>query len=540
MSGFLVLLRHRLRRDWVQLILWLVGIPLLAYAAVGTSADTFGEESERRQILAVAVATRTILVFRGTPNGTDEGAFAFFLIWAWLALMSGLMNVFLAVRHTRAEEEQGRAELVASTPAGRQTPTAATLVHGVLVNLVLGLLLALAMQGAGLAAEGSFVAGLAITVTGLAFLAIGLVLAQLFRTPRGANSAGVAIVLAAYLLRGIGDAAGTPSADLVTVTPAWPTWLSPIGYGQLTGAYVQNDLVPLLVPLGLAVALVVLVFALQSVRDQGASLLPERGGRATAGPVLSSSLGLVARLSRPILLAWAAGGIATGLLSTSLSGAISQLADTTPEIVERLQQALGGSATLEQAFLATFFGLVGVLAACCAVQVGIRARQEEMHGTAEVVLATPVRKVRWLLDYWIAGVVVVAVVLSVAALAAVAGATTSSDPDELIATTLEAAVAQLPAALLLLGVTLALVAWLPRLTIPLAWTIVGIAAIVGVFGPILQAPQWILDLSPFTHSPVPGGDDADWVDGYWMLAIAVVTAGAAVVSMRRREFASGG
>ena len=189
-------------------------------------------------------------------------------------------------------------------------------------------------------------------------------------------------------------------------------------------------------------------------------------------------------------------------------------------------------------FVATFFGLVGVLAACCAVQVAMRARQEETHGTAETVLATPVPRVRWLLEYWIVGVAVVVLVLAAAALAAVLGATTASDPGELIRTTLEAAAAQLPACLLLFGVALLLLAWLPRLTIPLGWTILGLTAIVGVFGPILQAPEWVVDLSPFTHSPVPGGD-AGWGDAYWMLGIALVAAVVAVASMRRRELASG-
>ena len=150
MTRFLVLLQQRFRRDRLQLTLWVVGTALLAYAAVSAVFDTYGDESDRREILGIAIATRTILVFRGTPNGIDDGAFAFFLLFAWLALMGGLMSTFLAVRHTRMEEEQGRAEYVASTPPGRISPTTATVVHGVLANVALGLFVALAFIGAGL------------------------------------------------------------------------------------------------------------------------------------------------------------------------------------------------------------------------------------------------------------------------------------------------------------------------------------------------------------------------------------------------------
>ncbi len=541
MSELITLWRQRLHRDRLQLIFWVVGTALLAYSAVAATADTYGNESDRREILGVAIASRTILVFRGTPNGVDEGAFAFFLIWAWLALMGGLMSTFLAVRHTRVEEEQGRAELVASTPAARILPTVATLAHGVIANVLLGLAVALAFIGTGLDTIGSFVSGIAIAVTGIAFLAIGLLMAQLFRTSRGANGAAVATVIGAYLLRGIGDAAGTPSADLLHITPAWPSWLSPIGYGQFTAAFVDNDLRPLAVPLGFAFVLIAIVFVLQSVRDQGSSLLPGRTGPATARAVLSSSFGLSWRLNTPTLLSWGAGAALIGLLATSLSGLVDQLTSTAdvPEVIDRLQQALGGNASLEQAFVATFFGIAGVLAACCAVQVGLRARQEETYGTAETVLTTPVNRVRWLSDYWIVGVIVVVAVLAVAGLAGILGSSASENPGELRELTLEAAAAQLPVCLFFLGLTLLAFAWLPRVTIPLAWAFVAVTAIVGVFGPLLQAPAWLINLSPFTHSPVPAGDATDWAGGFWLLGIALVAAALAIASMRHRELAPG-
>ncbi|WP_173922762.1 ABC transporter permease [Agromyces sp. Marseille-P2726] len=540
MTLLLALLRQRLRRDRLQLALWIVGTGLLAFAAVSAVSDTLADEQDRREILGVAIATRTILVFRGTPNGIEDGAFAFFLLFAWLSLMGGLMSTFLAVRHTRMDEEQGRTELVAATPAARILPTVATVVHGVLANVVLGLAVALAWIALGLDVAGSLVTGAALAATGIAFLAFGLFAAQLFRTSRGANGLSVAFVLAAYLLRGVGDAAGTPSEDLLHLTPAWPSWLSPIGYGQFTGAFAENDLRPLLLPLAFGIVVIALVFVLQSVRDQGASLLPGRAGRATAGPTLSSSFGLAWRLNTSSLLAWTVGGIVTGLLATSLSSVVNQLAGETPQVAEILRSAVGGDATIEQAFVATFYGVVGILAACCAVQVGIRARQEEAHGTAEQVLATRVPRVRWLLEYWLVGIIVIVTVLAVAGLSGLLGAARSDDPETMMTDVIQAAAAQLPACLVFLGLTLLVFVFAPRATVPLGWALVGAAAVVGTFGPILQMPAWVVDLSPFAHSPVPAGDDTDWSGGFWMLAIGLAAGAAAVWSMRRRELASGG
>ena len=103
-----------------------------------------------------------------------------------------------------------------------------------------------------------------------------------------------------------------------------------------------------------------------------------------------------------------------------------------------------------------------------------------------------------------------------------------------------AALAQLPACLVFLGLTMLVFAFVPRATIPVGWTVVGVAAILGVWGPILQAPDWVIDLSPFHHSPVPAGGETDWTGGFWMLAIGLAAGAVAVWSMRRRELASGG
>jgi ABC-2 type transport system permease protein len=256
--------------------------------------------------------------------------------------------------------------------------------------------------------------------------------------------------------------------------------------------------------------------------------------------VLSSSFGLAWRLNTSILLSWTAGGIATGLLATSLSSIVGDVAGSNPQVIEILRQAIGGNASIEEAFVATFYGVVGILAACCAVQVGIRARQEEAHGTAEIVLATRVPRTRWLLEYWIVGVIVIVVVLAASGIAGVLGAGRAQDPESLIPNVLEAAAAQLPACLVFLGLTVLVFAFVPRATIPLGWTIVGVAAILGTFGPILQLPEWLTDLSPFSHSPVPAGGESDWTGGFVMLAIGLAAAAAAVWSMRRRELASGG
>jgi len=536
-----ILLRQRLRRDRWQLLIWVVCIGLLGLFSATSIAQTFGSVTARTQLLRLAIADPTVLVLRGLPQGPSLAAVTFFEIFAFLALLAGLMNTFLAVRHSRAEEESGRAELVASSPAGRVLPTAATVVHAVLANLAITVVTALGFAAAGLPLYGSLVAGAAVGGAGIAFFAVGLLLSQLMSTSRGANGFAAAVVVLAFALRGIGDATGTPFGDGTHVRSAWPTWLSPIGWGEQYAPYTANDWRPLLLQLGLAAVLIAGVFGLQATRDTGAGVIAERPGRMTASPLLGGALGLAWRLQWPVVLGWTLGGALTGLLAGALGSVVGSSIANDPSMAG-IRQALGrigagGSGALTQLFISAIFSIVGVLAAACAVQAVIRMRQEETAGTAEALLATPLSRLRWLFSFVAVGAVAVVAVLVAAALASGLSAVASGQPASTIGDSFAAASAQLPVALVYLGVLTLVFVLLPSWTIPVAWSALGLGAFIGIFGGLINLPEGVRHLSPFADTPVVVGD-VDWTGGYWMFGITIVALAAAATLIRRRAISS--
>lgn len=541
-SVLALLLRQRLRRDRWQLVIWVVCVGLLAAFSAQAILTTYRDARGREELIRLAIANPSILMLRGLPQGAGIGALTFFEIFTFLALLAGLMSTFLAVRHSRAEEETGRAELVEATPAARILPTVATLIHGVFANILVGAAVALGFIATGLPASGSIVAGAATAGAGIAFLAVGLLIAQLMTTSRGANGAASAVVVFAYLLRGIGDALGTPTHDPTRLAASWPSWLSPIGWGEQFGAFSSDDLRPLLLQVGFAAVLLVGVFALQRSRDTGAGVVPERAGRPDARRTLAGPAGLAWRLQWPTILGWAAGGLATGLLAGALGSLVSSSLANDPNLGS-IRSALhsigaGGSGPLTQVFISAIFAIVGVLAAACATQAVIRLRQEEAGGTAEVLLSSPLSRVRWLLGFLAVGVAAIVLVLLAAALASGLAAVASGQGSDRMGDSFQAAAAQLPVALVYLGVLALVFVVLPRWTIPLGWTLLGLGAFIGIFGGLIGMPQWVRDLSPFTHAPVVVGT-VDWTGGFWMLGIAVVAVAAAVALIARRDVAIG-
>ncbi|WP_217180692.1 ABC transporter permease [Streptomyces sp. AC495_CC817] len=533
------LLRQRLRRDWLQLSLWILGAVLLAYAGYGGVTQSYGTVADRQEVLAAVAANPVILMFRGLPSGDSVGAFLAFEDLPWLAMLAALMSTFLAVRHTRGDEEAGRGELVASTAAGRVLPTLATIVHGLVANAVLALLTAVSLIAAGMDAVGSLLLGGAAGATGVAVLGIGLVAAQLMRTSRGANALTVWLVVATFLIRGIGNVAGTPSDDLTRIESSWLVWLSPFGWAEQVRPYDADDPLPLLLALGVGLVLSAAAIALQSMRDMGASFIPERNGRPTASAALSSPHALVWRLSWGAILGWVIGGALTGILATTLGGLAGRIAGENPAVAQILEK-IARAGALDEAMITVFFTMLGILAACAAVQTVVRARQEEAHGTAEPVLAAAVGRVRWFADYVIVATVAVVLVVAAGMGTAYAGIAANGGPSELHRVVTVTGLGQLAAASVFTALTALVFVILPRATLAAGWAMIGAATILGMFGPLFGMPEWATDISPIAVAPVVSHGDVD-LRGLWWLLLAVVVAGTgALTLMRRRELAADG
>lgn len=536
MSGLAVILASQARRDRWVLSWWIGGVGLLGFAVASAITTQFAVEAERASIIVIAAANPAFLFLRGLPDGFSVGAVAFFQGFAFTAVLAGLMSTFLVVRHSRADEEAGRAELLGATPIARSTMLAATLVLGVLANLLVVALLALAYVAAGLPVGGSIVAALAVGSVGLVFTAVAAVLAQLTPSGRSANGAASALVIGAYLVRGIGDALGTPSDDLLRVTPSALSWLSPIGWGQATRPYAEPTLLPLVLALAAFIALAGAALALRSSRDLGSSLVPERAGRPAARFGGRSVLGLAWRLQRATVLGWAAGVAVLGAIAGGLGPVVAQAVaenDTLAALIGRLVP--GSTAASADVFITALLGIGGVLAAAAGVQAVLRLRAEEVEGRAELLLATPISRGRWLgATVLVAAASVLIVTLTLGLVTGAVLARSSGEATDVLRYA-GAALAHAPAALVFVAITALAFAVVPRATIALGWGLLVIGLFLGQFGELLQLPQWLQAASPFFHSSAVPVVELDVVAAGVLLAAAAAGVAIALLALRRRD-----
>jgi polyether ionophore transport system permease protein len=335
----------------------------------------------------------------------------------------------------------------------------------------------------------------------------------------------------AFVLRGVGDSAGAGG-------PSWLSWASPLAWIQLARPFAAERWWVLVLPLAVAAAGTALAFALAARRDQGAGLLPDRPGRATASAALRGPFGLAWRLQRGALLGWVVGYVFAFAASGAAAKGIGQLFGTSSAL-EREFTRLGGlgvQAAITNAYLAALMLLAGLVAAAYAISVILRLRAEETGGLAEPILATATSRVRWALSHATVAVGGAALLLAVAGVASGLGYGLRAGPaGPQVARMVGAAMGQLPSALVLAAVALALFGLLPRASVPGAWTALGLVVAINLFGQVLQLSHWALDISPFTHAPRLPGGTVTAAPLVWLCALALAASVAGLAGLRRRD-----
>ncbi|MEV8411611.1 ABC transporter permease [Streptomyces niveus] len=525
-AGTGTLIRFGLRRDRVRIPVWILALSLGTLSTAGEFTTLYSTAKERATAVS-SMDSPAALAMTGPRHYLDDyniGAMMGHQLLGFMAVLVGLMSVLIVTRHTRNEEETGRAELVRSTVVGHHAHLASALVVATVANLALAALLTLSVLSTGVEGIGTGEAllyGLAHAAVGLVFAGVAAVTVQITAHTRGASGMALAVIGVAYVLRASGDVGN----DALS-------WLSPIGWAQRTYVFVDNRWWPLLLCLALAALTASAGFVLSTRRDVGAGLRSARLGRRTASDALTRPIGFALRLHRATLLGFAAGLFVMGVMYGSILG---EAADMMKDI-EQVQEALAkiGGASVAESFASMVMVVVAVVAAVYVVMATLRPRAEESAGRAEPLLATGLSRDRWVGSHVAVALAGGTALLLVAGLGfGLAGAASVGDGG-LVLRLVGAALAYAPALWVTVGVAVALFGWYPRAG-PAAWIVPVYAFLVGYLGSILQFPDWMNNLSPFGHVPKLPAADMSWTPLLVLTAVAAGLIWLGLAGFRRRD-----
>lgn len=500
LTGTPRLVRLGIRRDRINLVVWIVALGTLSFFTVSAVAGVAPTEADRIVTATFSAGNRLARAFDGPASGTHLGAMTMTEMFGVLAVLGGLMSIFIITRLTRQDEETGRAELLGSAIVGRRARLTAALVVALLANLVLAAVTTAALLAQDLPVEGSVAGGTALGAAGMSFAAVAAVTSQLVDSQRAATGLASTALGGAFLVRAVGDAAGTVDGETFVVS-AWPSWLSPIGWGQQVRAFSQDQWDVFLVFGGFIAVLVGIAYLIGDRRDLGAGVVGVRPGPATADRRLSNPLKLVWRLQWATLAAWTIGILILAIAWASLGDGADELVGLSEEF-EAMFRSMVGDGGMVDAYIAFVMSFTAVAIGAAMVQALLRTRAEESTGRIEQVLAGSVGRRRWIgATVVVAGGAILAILLLTGVSSALVFGVMVDDLGEGFSSFGGATAVQLPALVALGGAVLAVIGLVPRWSAGLAWGLLAAAFVMGQLGAVLELPQMVMNLSPFTHVP---------------------------------------
>ncbi|MFD9126412.1 ABC transporter permease, partial [Kitasatospora sp. NPDC059571] len=280
-AGTGILLRLALRRDRIVLPVWLYALTASVASTAFSFRTLYGTAAER-QAFGLGIASNSSLraLYGPLHDASTVGGLTAWRMGAFGAVLAALMSILLVVRHTRAEEEDGRLELIGAGAVGRRAPLTAGLLAAACADLLLAVLVSGCLIAAGQAPAGSLAFGLALGGSGLLFAGVAAVAAQVAGTARAANGIAGTVLAAAFVLRAAGDAG-----------PHRVVLLSPLGWAEEVRPFAGDRWWLLVLSGAAAAAAVGAAYLLVERRDLGAGLLPQRPGPAAGAPGLRTGGG---------------------------------------------------------------------------------------------------------------------------------------------------------------------------------------------------------------------------------------------------------
>ncbi|MFW0795805.1 ABC transporter permease [Gordonia sp. CPCC 205515] len=524
-AGFPVLLRLAFRRERVIAPVTVVLFVLTDLATAASVSSMYGDAAARTGLQAGVGANAAFNFLLGELVHTEPLA----AVVAWRAGLFmiaalGVCAAIMTVRQTRKEEELGRTELMRAGAVGPLAPLVAGAIVAVVFTIVVALGMSLILLPYGAAAGDVAAVFAQYAATGVAGVGIALVAAQIATTSHIANLAATSVMLVGYLLRGAADAIGGWG---------WLRWCSPVGWAELIDPFGANNGWPAMLSPAVFVVGAVAAGWVAVHRDYGAGLIAPR-----QGPPASARLGgieaLAARLLSPVLRSWVGGLFFYAAVVGFMRPSVGDLAEGNAMFAQVVRGTLGG-ATLSTLFSMTMISFLAVACSGFAVNVSERLRAEEEAARAETLLATPTSRSRYFGAYLtiaVLGTVIALLGVGIGMVlgCGVAGGGWATPAGE----TAKSVAVQVPATLVMVTLAVALYAVRPVL-VHMGWIAVVLAFFLGPLSGLFNLPQWVEDLSPFTHTPMVPVEPMRWLTVVVMLCVAAVFAIVGWWAFRRRD-----
>ncbi len=523
------MIAFNLRFNWLRLVIWLG----LTTGMIGAIAVYYAEQplevQLERVLLGDSTALRALfgwLSTADTPN-VALGGLVWLEIWVFEAIMFGIGLVMLVTHNLRANEDSGRTEIFRARPLGLHSSLAATLVMTIGLVVVVGVttgLTGLALkfgvpvidQGAPDDALGSWVFGLSVAGPGLFGVAVGALTNQLMASSRAANGVGVGVFGLCFLLRAAVDGG-----------QEWLVWVSPLSWAQRMDPWGDNRL-ELVIPLVVvSLVLIGVAWLLETGRDHGGSLVPDRLGSADAKPSMTTVWGLAWHQQRVVAWAWLAACVVfAGLFGNLTTQAADMIGD---------MGLAGADASSMLSLIGFMMSLFAMVVASYTLFSATTLPLEESQGYLEHQLSGVVSRLGWALGRLAVTLIGSVVMLAVTGVVYTLSYCASNDDYSDFWPILASVAGYLPSVVVMMGLVVLGFGFWPRRSVVVGWGLYGTMWLIILLGEMLRIPDDVLLWLPFLSAANSPASAPDWTKLTVTMVVGVGMVVAGLIGFRRRR-----
>lgn len=510
------------RRDVFRLLLWLVSISAVTFSVPPAFRKLYPIQ-EQRDILAETMRNpaMTAMVGPGNLDSYTLGAMMSHQMLLLTAVAVALMNILLAIRFTRAEEETGITEMIQSLSIGRRSPLIAAMSVLVGINIMLAIIIWAGLVMLKMESGGALLYGLTLGGIGIFFSGIAIVCAQLSESARGATSLSMVVLAISYIIRSAGD-----------VSESVLSRFSPLGWVTFVQPFSANNGWPIVCCMIGGILLGWLAWILQGRRDLGAGFIHPKSGRTHASRYLSTPFALTLRLQRTGMIIWAVGMLVLGISYGSVLGDLESFFDGN----ELLKNMLAGNTdqSVAEQFLPLLMLVMALIATIPSVLAMHKLAGEEKVDRIDSVLGRSVSRTHLMRAYMSVAALNGIMMNTLAALGLwLASVSVMDNPLSATLVFLSSAV-QIPAILVMVGLSAMGVGIAPKWS-SLVWLYLVYSFVTLYLGSLFQFPEWATRTSPFGWVPEWPVESMNWIAIVSLGMIAAVFAIIGMIGYHKRD-----
>ncbi len=514
-TNTVVLLRHYLRRDWLKIALWVIGLSIFCSSYITAITDVskgsalIGLYETMKNPAMIALVGP--LPVQHAVDYTFGGMYVSKMLM-FCVIISMVISAIHVNSRTRKEEESGLAELIRSYRVGRYASTLAVMCETLLINLCLVVLMTLFMMSfhnSHFSIEGIWLFAASIGFAGMLGATLTLFFAQFFQSASSSNASTMSFIGLLYALRAYSDSS---NIDL--------SYINPFSWTYLTFPFTKNNWPLLIYGMIFIVVLFIVTLILQGHRDLGTGYLPDRGGHSHAGFSLQSVTGLLWHLNKGNILAWIAGTTFLGVIYGSIYGDMHKFI-TNNGLIGQL--FVRNHVSIEATFTSTIIIVLMALVAVLPTLLVNKLFTEETRGHFDQLFVSKVTRSRLFGTTIMLAVLtsLIGTLLATGGLGLTAIWSIHKNFDLSLMDFIASGFNMFPFSILLIGISSILIGWLPRIN-KLTYLYLIYAAMLSYFKDLLDLPDWLSNTSAlnwFATMPVKDFDITPWLT---ILVIGIV------------------